>query len=170
MTPVNALWRPTEKCPVAGCNTYISNKYRRHWQEKHEPVVSCYKCHACLQSYSRHSSLIRHIKQKHDGEMPNRLWWPMMGCPVPQCPASTSRFKAKAYFLRHWTEKHEPEAVHYKCQFCTLTTKRKCYTAKHTLMSHGVRIDTSDTITLVKSNKEYIDPSPITLNMCLGTN
>ncbi|KAI8789842.1 zinc finger E-box-binding homeobox 1 X3 [Biomphalaria glabrata] len=93
----------------------------------------------------------------------------MMGCPVPQCPANASCFKAKAYFLRHWTEKHEPKAVHYKCDFCSLTTKRKSYTAKHTLMTHGVIIQSSPTNMLIKANKEYIDPSPITLAMCIGT-
>ncbi|XP_059147035.1 uncharacterized protein LOC131934882 isoform X16 [Physella acuta] len=98
----------------------------------------------------------------------SRLWKPLMGCPVPQCPANSSCFKAKAFFMRHWTEKHEPEVVHYRCQFCSLSTKRKCYTAKHTLLAHGVKFDASESTMVVKTNKEYIDPAPITLSMCVG--
>ncbi|XP_055898625.1 uncharacterized protein LOC106079054 isoform X13 [Biomphalaria glabrata] len=70
---ITALWRPSQLCPVLGCNTYISHKYRRHWQEKHERVVPGYKCHLCLQFYSRPCSLVRHMKQKHDGYVPSEL-------------------------------------------------------------------------------------------------
>lgn len=71
--PINALWRPSQLCPVKGCNTYISHKYRRHWQEKHETVVPCYKCLTCHQFYSRQSSVIRHVKQKHGGDVASQL-------------------------------------------------------------------------------------------------
>ncbi|XP_059147038.1 uncharacterized protein LOC131934882 isoform X19 [Physella acuta] len=71
--PINALWRPSQLCPVRGCNTYISHKYRRHWQEKHETVVPCYKCLTCHQFYSRQSSVIRHVKQKHGGDVASQL-------------------------------------------------------------------------------------------------
>lgn len=67
------LWRPASCCPVKDCNTYIAYKYRRHWQEKHETLVPRYKCLTCLQCYTRQSSLIRHIKEKHEGDVESQM-------------------------------------------------------------------------------------------------
>ena len=66
------LWYPSWPCPVAGCSAVIhSNKYLRHWREKHEPLIRRFKCVECAWTTTRQDFGLTHMKSKHDYQNPD---------------------------------------------------------------------------------------------------
>lgn len=63
---VSPLWTPGKPCPVPGCGATISgNHMRRHWNEKHRPVIWKHHCALCSYTAKRRSKLLEHIRYRH---------------------------------------------------------------------------------------------------------
>lgn len=96
------------------------------------------------------------------------LWWPGQSCPVPGCGALRIRTSTK--LRQHWNEKHEDVVPKYHCSLCPYLTKRKTNLFMHFRSRHKE----GDILSCIgkvnhQKNKQFLDPSPLTLDSVLGS-
>lgn len=68
----------------------------------------------------------------------------------------------------HWEEKHTEIVPHYFCSMCEFGYKRKSALNRHFMMTHAG--DSSKAVGKVefRPNKQFKDPSPLTLDYVLA--
>ena len=100
---------------------------------------------------------------------PSSYWTPGSPCPVSHCSGSNTFFKMRSDFRRHWIEQHEESIEQYNCALCPLTSKRRSNLAKHIRMKHpDVDLMAGFGPVQYQTNKKFIDPYPLTLDLVLS--
>ena len=111
---------------------------------------------------------VSQAEEKYD-DSPYTMWVPGRGCPVRKCGARG--INVLADMKRHWREKHEEIVPKFHCTACSYVSKRKSNLGLHFRKRHGPidrsNIDCVDKVEY-QINLEYIDPSPLTLEIVLG--
>lgn len=96
-------------------------------------------------------------------------WMAGLGCPVQGCGAR--KIPTSTRLREHWTEKHEEIVPKYHCSRCEYASKRKSNLFMHFRKKHGGG-DLSRCIGQIdfQHNREFEDPSPLTLEAVLFGN
>lgn len=92
-------------------------------------------------------------------------WGPKDPCPVDGC--MRKQIGSRLHFFRHWKEKHEKVIFKYQCPKCESSHKRKSGVSRHSRIVHGAVVDFSELQGEYYRNKEFLDPSPLTLEQVL---
>ncbi|CAL1527337.1 unnamed protein product [Lymnaea stagnalis] len=93
-------------------------------------------------------------------------WQPGQGCPIEGCVAK--KIVSAARLKMHWREKHEKLVTIYACSICASSHKRRSDLNHHVNTKHKMALCDIEIILAEKINRQFMDPSPLTLAVVLG--